>query len=252
MTKQDKPADFHDVIPYLTVHRPAALIDFVKHSFGAVERLRTTGSAGGMHAEVKIGDSVVMIGGAEHITPAPAAIHLYVPDVDNAYRRAVEAGAKPLSGPADQSYGERSGGVEDPTGNRWYIATTFVPLHEISRDLHTVTLYFHVAGAQRFIDFLANAFEAEELMRSEEGQGRIAHAKVRIGDSVIELGEAREPSQPLPPAVYLFVEDVDETYERALRAGATSMMEPKDQPYGQRNAWVKDPFDNVWYLAKES
>ena len=58
----------------------------------------------------------------------PTAIHLYVPDVDDAYRRAIDAGATSLMEPADQPYGERSGGVEDLSGNRWYIATPFVPL----------------------------------------------------------------------------------------------------------------------------
>lgn len=241
---------FHSVIPYLTVQQPAELIDFVKHSFGAIEHFRTTGSAGGMHAEIEIGDSVVMIGGAEHIEPRPAAIHLYVPDVDDAHRRALEAGAKALFPLADQPYGERSGGVEDPHGNRWYIATTVVPLEQISKYLHTVTVYFHIIGAARFIDFLKDAFEAEELMRHEEKE-MLAHAKIRIGDSAIELGEARFESQPLPPAIYLFVKDVDAVYERALTAGATSLMEPKDQEYGHRNAWVKDPFENVWYLAKQ-
>jgi PhnB protein len=250
MSKESKPEGYHSVIPYLTVHKPADLIDFLKNSFGAVEHSRTTGSAGGMHAEVKIGDSMVMIGGAEHITPAPAAIHLYVPDVDDAYRRALEAGGKSLFEVADQPYGERSGAVEDSHGNRWYVATTVVPLHEISKYLHTVTVYFHIIGAPKFIDFLKNAFEAEELMRSEES-GMLAHAKVRLGDSVIELGEARYPSQPLPPAVYLFVEDVDRAHAQALSAGATSMMKPKDQEYGHRNAWVKDPFATIWYLARE-
>ena len=249
MTEQ-KREGFHSVIPYLTVHKPGELIDFVKHSFGAIEHLRTTGSAGGMHAEVKIGDSIVMIGGGEHITPAPAAIHLYVPDIDAAFRRAVEARGKSLFEPMDQPYGERSGGVEDPTGNRWYIATTVVLLREISEHLHTVTVFFHAIGAAKFIEFLTNAFEGEELMRTEDN-GRIAHAKVRIGNSAVELGEAREQWQPLPSAIYLFVANVDATYERALRAGATSMMEPQDQPYGHRNAWVKDPFGNVWYLACE-
>jgi PhnB protein len=250
MNAEQKRKGFHSVVPYLTVQKPGELIDFVKHSFGAVEHFRTTGSAGGMHAEIRIGDSVVMIGGAAHIEPKPAAIHLYVPDVDDAYRRAVEAGAKSLSPLADQSYGERSGSVEDLTGNRWYIATTVVPLKQISEHLHTVTVYFHINGAAKFIDFLQAAFEAEELMRHEEC-GQLVHAKVKIGDSVIELGEAQQWSPPLPPAIYLFVNDVDATYERALSAGATSMMEPKDQEYGHRNAWVKDPFDNVWYLAQE-
>ena len=77
----------------------------------------------------------------------------------------------------------------------------------------------------------------------------ILHAKVQIRDSVIELGEARYPTQPLPTAIYLYVDDVDALYEQALKAGGVSMLAPMDQPYGDRNAWIKDPFDNVWYIA---
>jgi PhnB protein len=238
----------HAVTPYITVHKPAELIDFVAQSFGAIEHFRATGSAQGMHAEVSIGDSVVMIGGAEHIDPMPTAIHLYVPDVDQAYERALKAGAKSLMPVADQPYGERSGGVEDVHGNRWYIATPFVPLQTIAQDLHTVTIYFHPIGAQSFIDFVTNAFDGKELMRHAEGD-MIMHAKVQIGDSVIELGEARYPTQPLPTAIYLYVDDVDAMYERALKAGGISMLAPTDQAYGDRSAWVKDPFDNVWYIA---
>jgi PhnB protein len=236
------------VTPYITVHQPAELIDFVTQSFGAIEHFRATGSAGGMHAEVSIGDSIVMIGGAEHIEPKPTAIHLYVPNVDEVYERALKAGAKSLMQVVDQSYGERSGGVEDPQGNRWYIATTFVPLQTIAPDLHTVTVYFHPIGAQRFIDFVSDAFGGKELMRHAEGD-MIMHAKVQIGDSVIELGEARYPTQSMPTAIYLYVNDVDTMYEQALKAGGTSMLAPTDQSYGDRNAWIKDPFDNVWYIA---
>ena len=239
---------FHTVTPYFTVHRPAELIDFVSRAFNASEQFRTTGSAGGMHAEVLIGDSLVMIGGAEHIEPLPTAIHLYVPDIDEAYKRALEAGATSLMEPADQPYGERSAGVEDAQGNRWYIATPFIPLQEIAKDLHTVTVYFHPIGAQKFIDFVVQAFDGTELMRHAE-EDVIMHAKVQIGDSVIELGEARYPTQSLPTAIYLYVDDVDAMYEQALRAGGTSMLAPTDQDYGDRSAWVKDPFDNVWYLA---
>ena len=246
--KHGRPEGFHSVTPYITVQQPGELIDFLTKAFGAEEKFRTTGSAGGMHAEVKIGDSMVMVGGAPHIPAMPTAIHLYVPDVDDTYRRALDAGATSLMEPADQPYGERSGGVEDLAGNRWYIATPFVPLTEIAKDLRTVTVYFHPIGAQRFIDFLTNAFGASELMR-HEGNEMIMHAKVQIGDSVIELGEARFPSQPFPTAIYLFVDDVDARYEQALKAGGISMQPPTDQDYGDRNAWIKDPFDNVWYIA---
>lgn len=239
---------FNTVTPYLTVKQPDVLIDFVKDVFGAELTFRTTGSAGGTHAELKIGDSMVMIGGAEHIDAMPIAIHLYIPDVDAAYKRALDAGATSLFPPADQPYGERSGAVQDATGNKWYLATTFGPLSDISEYLHTVTVYYHPVGASQFIEFLEQAFSAEELMRHEEA-GVLLHAKVRIGDSAIELGESRGESVPMPTAIYLYVEDCDAMYEQALKAGATSLMAPADQPYGDRNAWVKDPFDNVWYLA---
>ena len=238
----------HAVTPYITVQQPAELIDFLTNAFDAIEHFRATGTAGGMHAELSIGDSIVMIGGAEHIEPKPTAIHLYVPDVDQFYERALKAGAKSLMPVEDQPYGERSGGVEDAHGNRWYIATPFVPLQTIAQDLHTVTVYFHPIGAQRFIEFVTDAFGGKELMRHAEGE-MIMHAKVQIGDSVIELGEARYPTQPLPSAIYLYVNDVDTMYEQALKAGATSLLPPTDQAYGDRNAWIKDPFDNVWYVA---
>jgi uncharacterized glyoxalase superfamily protein PhnB len=190
-----------------------------------------------------------MIGGGVGLEQRPTAIHLYVPDVDEAYRRAMEAGATSLFEPADQPYGERSGAVQDPTGNRWYIATPFVPLNEIAEGLHTVTLYLHPIGAERLMGFLESAFGSVEVGRHQSPDGMILHAKMRIGDSVIELGEARGDSKPMPTAVYLYVEDVDALYERALKAGAVSVLPPADQPYGDRNAWVKDPFDNMWYLA---
>jgi uncharacterized glyoxalase superfamily protein PhnB len=240
---------FNTVTPYLTVEQPAQLLDFIKDAFLATELGRMTGSDGGMHAEARIGDSMLMVGGGVGFGKNPSAIHLYVPDVDEAYARALKAGATSLMEPADQPYGERSGGVQDPTGNRWYIATTFTPLKEISEYLHTVTLYLHPIGAQGMIEFLEKGLGGQEIMRHASPEGYVYHAKVRIGDSAIELGEARSEEQPMPSAVYLYVEDCDALYERALKAGGESVLPPTDQPYGDRNAWVKDPFGNVWYLA---
>lgn len=116
---------FHTVTPYLMVREAAQLIDFVKQAFAATELSRGTGSAGGIHAEVRIGDSMVMIGGAGtwNGEPMPAAIYLYMDDVDAVYKRALQAGAASLSEPADQPYGDRVAGVKDSFGNVWYIAT---------------------------------------------------------------------------------------------------------------------------------
>jgi PhnB protein len=235
------------VTPYLIVKPAVELIDFVKQAFGAVESFRATGSAGGLHCEVRIGDSVVMIGGGPTFEPRPAAIHLYVSDVDEIYDRAVAAGAISLAVPSDQEYGERVAGVKDIGGNEWYIAKRFdaTPIP----DLHTVTVYFHPMGAPKFVGFLQQAFGAEIVEQHQSPEGFVYHAKVRLGDSIVEMGEAHDQWQPMPSAIYMYVEDVDAAYQQALSAGATSALEPTDQPYGARNAWVNDEFGNVWYLS---
>ena len=244
---QFKREGFHTVTPYLTVQPAVELVDFVKEAFGAVESFRATGSAGGLHCEVKIGDSIVMIGGGPGFETRPAAIHLYVTDVDEVYARAVAAGATSAVPPSDQEYGERVASVKDIGGNEWYIAQRFdqTPV----QDLHTATVYFHPIGAPKFIDFLEKAFSGEVVERHQSEQGFVYHAKVRVGDSIVEMGEAHGPWQPMPSAIYLYVEDVDAAYRQALSAGATSALEPTDQPYGDRSAWVNDEFGNVWYLS---
>lgn len=242
-----KREGFHSVTPYLIAQPAVELVDFVKEAFGAVESFRTTGSAGGLHCEVKIGDSVVMIGGGPGFETRPAAIHLYVPDVDEVYARAMAAGATSQAEPSDQEYGERIASVKDIGGNEWYIARRFdqTPI----QDLHMVTVYFHPVGAPKFINFIERAFDGQVVERHQSEQGFVYHAKVRLGDSIVELGEAHGPWQPMPSAIYLYVEDVDATYKQALSAGATSALAPTDQPYGDRTAWVNDEFGNVWYLS---
>ncbi|HEY0723404.1 MAG TPA: VOC family protein, partial [Pyrinomonadaceae bacterium] len=245
--KTFKREGFHAVTPYLTVKPAAELVDFVKQAFGAVEVFRTTGSAGGIHCEVKIGDSMVMIGGGPGVDTRPASIHLYVSDVDDVYERAMAAGATSLVTPADLEYGDRMAAVKDVGGNDWSIARRFdsTPI----QDLHTVAVYFHPVGAPKFIDFVQKAFGAQVVERHQSDEGFVYHSKVRIGDSIIELGEAHDQWQSMPSAIYLYVEDVDATYKQALTAGATSALEPTDQPYGDRNAWVNDEFGNIWYLS---
>jgi PhnB protein len=178
----------------------------------------------------------------------PTALHVYVTDTDAAYRHALELGATSIHEPMDQDYGERSASVKDLAGNHWYIATRFGPKH-VPEGLHSVNIYLHPRRAAPVIDFLKQAFAAKEVARYAGPDGTIHHAQVRIGDSAIEMGEAHGPYQPMPTMFYLYVEDADAWYRRALQAGATSLSEPADQPYGDRNASVKDPFDNVWYMA---
>lgn len=243
-------AGYHTITPYLTVKRAEELVEFVKEVFGGVEVFRTTGSAGGLHAEVTIGESKLMIGGYETVEEIPTALHLYVPDADAVYQRAIEAGATSLEEPVDQFYGDREAGVKDPSGNVWWIAThklgpaeTYIP-----EGMRPVTPFLHPVGAAALIDFMKEAFDAEEVSREQSPEGMIHHAVVRIGDSMIEMGEAHGEAQPMPPALFMSVDNLEESYERALKAGAISMQPPTDQSYG-RTAWVKDAWDNIWYLT---
>jgi PhnB protein len=114
---------------------------------------------------------------------------------------------------------------------------------------HSITPYLVVQGAGKLIDFLKQAFEAQESERLTRPDGTIGHAEVRIGDSIVMMSEASGEWKPMPGSMYLYVNDADATYKRALQAGATSTMEPTDQFYGDRSAGVKDLAGNHWWIA---
>lgn len=236
------------VEPYLPVEGASRLIDFLRRAFGAEETSRHSRPDGSVaHAEVRIGDSVIGIGDAIELTPAATALHLYVPDADAWYARALRAGATSMQKPADQHYGDREAGVQDPFGNHWYIGThkgeSYIP-----EGLHSISSYLHPHGAPQLIDFLTRAFGAEEAFRAQAPDGTVVHAKIRIGESVVEMGEAHGLYQPMPTVYHLYVDDTDAVYHRALAAGALSLSEPADQPWGYRNAGVQDPAGNRWWI----
>ncbi len=114
---------------------------------------------------------------------------------------------------------------------------------------HTVTPYLIVEDAARVIEFAKQTFGANETERMTEPGGRIMHAEIRVGDSLIMLGEPMGKFQPMPTMLYVYVPDTDATYRKALQAGGESVMEPADQFYGDRNAGVKDPCGNMWWIA---
>src|SRR5918996_4993208 len=106
---------------------------------------------------------------------------------------------------------------------------------------HSVTPYLVVQGAATLIEFLKQAFEASETFRMARPDGTIMHAEVKIGDSTVMMGEAGSEHKPMPACIYLYVNDVDVVYRRALQAGATSQMEPANQFYGDRHGGLMDP-----------
>jgi uncharacterized glyoxalase superfamily protein PhnB len=132
MAVQPVPEGFHTVTPYLVVDGAAPLIDFLKQGFGAEETHRSKRPDGTiMHAQVRIGDSMVMLADATKEHPAaPCSLYLYVKDVDALYARAMKAGATSIMKPENMFYGDRNGGVMGPGGVQWWIGTHVEDLSE--------------------------------------------------------------------------------------------------------------------------
>ncbi len=247
------PRGFRRVTPYLVAADGPALIDFVKNAFGAEETLRAETPLGGVHGEVRIGDSMMMVGGGIPGKKFPGslqrnALHVYVEDADAATAKAVAAGATLIDPVRDQEYGERSSTVKDAAGNFWYIATAKGKTHK-PEGLHSVNPYLHPLRAEPLISFLKRAFDGQEEAKYASPDGVVHHAVVRVGDSVVEMGEAQGKYEPMPAMFYLYVPNVDAVYQQAVAAGAKAFQEPADQFYGDRSAGVRDNFGNTWYIA---
>jgi PhnB protein len=273
--------------PYLCVRNAPAAIEFYKKAFGATEVMRLVGPGTKIgHAEIRIGNSVIYLSdefpeygtvGPQTLGGSPVRINLSVDNVDAVAAIAVAAGAKEVRPIEDQFYGERSGQFADPFGYEWKISTVkeemsgaemqkrFDAMKDssptaaeektsavapIRPGFHTITPYLIVPGAAAMIDFVKQAFGAEEIFRvNVPGKNKIMHAEVRIGDSMLELADDSEQYPARPCGMHLYVPDTDALYERAVTAGATSVRAPEDTPYGDRSAIVTDAFGNSWFIA---
>jgi PhnB protein len=125
MSASHKPPGYTSVAPYLIVDGASRTIEFLAGVFGATKLRRFPDPTGRlMHAEVRIDDTVVMLAdGADGWPPVPAHVHVYVPDVDATYRRALAAGATSVQEPVKKADEDKRGGVKDPGGTTWWIAT---------------------------------------------------------------------------------------------------------------------------------
>jgi len=127
------PEGYHSIQPYLHVSGAAAALDFYKKAFNAKERMRMPQEDGRIaHAEMEIGDSVIMLAdefpergiyGSKHYGGSAVSIMLYVENCDAVYKQALDAGTRSIREPADQFYGDRSAGIEDPFGFQWWLGT---------------------------------------------------------------------------------------------------------------------------------
>ena len=115
----------------------------------------------------------------------------------------------------------------------------------------SVIPYLHVSGAARVIGFMKEVFEAKEIAFYPRPDGTVGHAALRIGDSVIELADVSAEWPAMPCALQVYVPDTDLAYNRALKAGANSLLPPATQFYGDRTASVRDSCGNNWYIATQ-
>jgi len=114
---------------------------------------------------------------------------------------------------------------------------------------HTITPYLFVRGVPQLITFLSEAFSAQVLSRESRPDGTIMHAELRVGDSMLMVGEATDEFGPMPTSIYLYVTDCDAVYRRALQVGGSSVFEIMNLPSGERYGGVKDPCGNIWWIA---
>jgi len=131
------------------------------------------------------------------------------------------------------------------------------PVKPIPDGYNSVQPYLHIRGAAQAIEFYKQVFGAQEVMRMPQPDGRIGHAELRIGDSIVMLADEHPEKGIHGPAHYggapmtimLYTTDCDDTYKKAIAAGSKSLREPTDQFYGDRMAGVEDPFGFQWYIA---
>ena len=295
------PEGFHTLTPSLVVGDVDAAVDFYTKAFGATKRFAMPGPDGQktMHAEIQIGDSIVMIGaempemGARSpktLGGTTGSLWYSVPDTDAVIKAAAAAGGTVKMQPEDMFWGDRWGQVVDPFGHQWDIATHKEDLTEeqitqrmqammggqqggaaakptpgtpakshIREGFHTLTPTLVADDAKALIAFYKQALGAQEVSVTPMPDGRILHAEIKIGDSMVMLGDkfpemgsdVKSPKDlgGSPFALMAYVPDTDATFQQAVSAGAEAREQPSDAFWGDRYAEVSDPSGHLWGIA---
>ncbi|XP_024390476.1 uncharacterized protein [Physcomitrium patens] len=113
----------------------------------------------------------------------------------------------------------------------------------------TVSAYLVSKGAQKVIDFMIEMLNAHQMYKQTNEDGTVKHASLRIGDTVVMVTDANDEHPAQTVWMFVYVQDVDKTYELALSKGAESVEAPVDKPYGDRMGAIKDPAGNTWWIA---
>jgi PhnB protein len=288
------PEGFFTLTPNLIVNDVDAAMDYYTKVFGATKRFGLPGPDGKtMHAEIQIGDSIVMLGaemaemGAKSpktLGGSPASLLYYVPDADAVIKAATDAGATVGMPAQDMFWGDRWGMIVDPFGHNWEIATHKEDLTDeqigermkammgqqvtptpgtpakshMRAGYHTLTPSLTAVDARALIAFYKQAFGAEELNVTPMPDGRIMHADVKIGDSILmladkfpEMAESKTAKDlnGTPFALMVYVPDADATFQKATAAGGQAVEQPHDAFWGDRYGTVSDPSGNLWGIA---
>jgi PhnB protein len=119
----------------------------------------------------------------------------------------------------------------------------------IPEGFRSLTPYLIITGANTFLDFIQNAFGAGENYLMRDPDGIVRHAEARIGDAMIEFAEAGLGWSAMPAGLHFYVKNADDVYARALKAGGSSLYEPANRDYGDRESGVRDPAGNFWFIA---
>lgn len=291
---QARPEGYFSLTPGLTVPKIDEAIAFYEKALGAQKIMALNGPDGSiMHAEIKIGDSALMLGpenpewgtkSPATLGGSPASLMLYVEDVDAAFNRAVAAGAKAVMPVEDQFWGDRYGMLVDPYGHRWAIATHKEDLTSeqmvaraqmvfgggkgpmpagtpakspIPAGYHSITPSLVVKDASAIIEFYKKALGATERHRMAGPDGRIMHAEVQIGDSILMLSDEFPEMGATSPAtlggspvqIMIYVDNVDSAFDAAVQAGATIKQPVQDMFWGDRFGEITDPSGHPWGLA---
>jgi uncharacterized glyoxalase superfamily protein PhnB len=120
---------------------------------------------------------------------------------------------------------------------------------KIAENNNHVMPFMLVENATAYLPFLTDLFGAELLLKIDSDDGLVRHAQMRIGDSTLMIANATKGFGPNQSMLYIYVDDTDATYAKALSLGATSIMAPYDEEYGARSAGLLDPYGNTWWLA---
>ena len=253
---------FHTVTPYLIVKEVDSMLAFLSDAFGGTELFRTTGGGDGTHVEMRIGDSIIMVGGGVNVAePMPTMLFLYLEDVDGVYQAALAAGATSLVAPGPMFGEPRGAGIKDPVGNDWYFARwedapdappayCDPPQYRVAPD--TIPMLAYEDGPT-VMDWLAGAFGFQEVERWLNDDGTLAHGEMITGNGRLMLAmptpayqspkrlrEAYDPARAWSEVpwvingVMVYVDDVDAHFAQAKAAGAVILSELEDGSPGRR------------------